>query len=138
MVQTRDWQLGEHLVRFEVPDILLFKLRGPLRYEDARRITTIYREVAAQGPVFTIADVSDTSIDKEARAYFAEHLRPEWYRSIALIGASLLQRAAIKSILVGLYLRGGWELFPEFVESEAQARAYSARKRAQQHAPRAA
>ena len=131
MISSREWSFGNHRARFESPDVLFFYLNGAIRLEDARAIIDIYREVTARGPLFTVGEVSNTSSDKEARAYLGKHLEPKWFQGSALIGAGLLQQAAIKSILVTLYLTTQWDLFPEFVDSEARARAFVARKRAE-------
>jgi hypothetical protein len=136
--QSQEWKFGGHCARLEAPDVLVFRFEGPLLLEEAREVIRIFKQVAASGPVYFVAHLSDTSSSKEVRNYLAQNLRAEWFQAIVLCGAGMLQMAAIKAILISLYLAGSWELLPEFVESEAQAHIRIARLRLQQESRRAA
>lgn len=136
MSQAQEWKFGQHSARFIAPDMLAFRLKGPVRMEDAREIVRILRQAAAGGPLFAMTHLSDTSSSQEVRQHLAQHIQPEWLQGIIFSSAGPLQKAAIKAVLITLYLRGTWRLLPEFVESEAHAQALVARLRMQQRAQR--
>ena len=135
MSQSREWTFGTHRARLESADVLVFQLTGPISLSDAHELVRVFQQAACNGPLYAVVRFSDTSSNKEVRAYIAQNLRARWLQGVVLSGAGPLQKASLKAVLISLYLTG-WDVPVEFVDSEAQAHALIARLRLQ--APRKA
>jgi hypothetical protein len=121
MSVIKEWTFGTHHARRESADLLRFTYQGPTRVEDVDNALAICREMAAEGPIFVISDVSQSFIEKESRERFSQRLRPEWFHGLVYVGADTLQRAIIKAIVVALYLAGDSPVDVEFAETEEEA-----------------
>jgi hypothetical protein len=137
MSQHREWNFGTHRARSESSDLLVFRLEGSVGLADAREIVHVFQQVAYYGPVFAVVHLSNTSSTKEVRDYLSKNLRPRWFQAVVLTGANPMQKAALKALLISLYLTG-WSVPVEFAETEAQASALTVRLRLQQKPRRAA
>ena len=128
MRETREWSIGpRHHFRFEAPGVLWLKVRGETTLEDAHGTVATYRELGSRRPFVFVADISEaTSLSREARRYSARHLRAEWFRDVAYIGArpglKLLLRA--RFFLLSVLRRSSARLF--FFDTEAAARTWLA------------
>lgn len=105
MAEPREWEIGQHQLHFEPPDILWVKHRGPVSLEEAIRMVAVARELGASRPFFLVGDLKEAGLPElEAGRYFSEHLRFEWLLGSLYTGTRLAQRAAIKGILLAAYL----------------------------------
>jgi hypothetical protein len=137
MSSIKEWTFGTHQARWDYSDLLHMTCKGPTRVDDVDSILAICREVAEQGPIFVISDVTKSTIDKASRERFTQGLRAEWFHGLVYVGADALQRAIIKAIVIALYLTGKWRVDVEFAETEAEALELIARmRRARGVAPR--
>lgn len=121
MSATKEWTFGTHHARWEHPDLLRVTFRGPTRVEDVDSLFAIYRELVAERPIFVIADISRSTIDKAARERFSHTIRAEWFHGLIYVGADALQRAITKAIVLALYLAGNWRVDVEFAETDEEA-----------------
>ena len=121
MSLIKEWTFGTHSARWESPDLLRLSWRGPTRIEDVDHAVAIFQEVAAQGPIFVISDVSGSTIDKAAREHLSQSLQAEWFHGLIYVGANALQRAITKAIVIALYLTGKWRVDVEFAETDEEA-----------------
>jgi hypothetical protein len=131
MTTHREWTFGTNSVRFEPPDLVLSNYKGTTRLEDARRTIDIYKELGAKQPFFLIVDVTDSSIDKQAREFLTQNVRTEWLLGVVYVGAGLAQKAATKAMSIALYVTGKWSIDFLFANSQQEARAIYERKRAE-------
>jgi hypothetical protein len=129
MMVQREWMFGTNRVRFEPPNLVVAKFVGTTALEDARRTIQVYKEVGSEQPFFLIADISESSIDKPARDYLTQNVRPEWLLGVVYVGAGLVQKAATKAMAIAIYVTGKSNLEFLFADTEAQARALYERKR---------
>ncbi|MDY7230141.1 hypothetical protein [Hyalangium rubrum] len=121
MSATKEWTFGTHHARWENPDLLRVTFRGPTRVEDVDNLFAIYRALVTERPIFVIADISRSTIDKAARERFSHTIRAEWFHGIIYVGADALQRAITKAIVLALYLAGNWRVDVEFADTEEEA-----------------
>jgi hypothetical protein len=139
MSSIKEWTFGAHQARWEYSDLLRITCQGPTRVEDVDSILSICEEVAADGPIFVISDVTKSTIDKASRERFTQNLRAEWFHGLVYVGADALQRAIIKAIVIALYFTGKWRVDVEFAQTEEEALQIIARmRRARGVAPRLA
>ncbi len=103
--------------------------RGPIRVEDVDSLAAVWREVAAERPVFVASYLAGSTIDREAREHFSRSLRAEWFHGLIYVGADPLQRAITKAIVIGLYFDSHWRVDVEFVRTEQEAQRVIARLR---------
>jgi hypothetical protein len=129
MTTQRDWSFGQHTARFEPPDLVLAKFKGPTNLNDAKRAIEIYKEVAAKGQFFLIVDVSESEIDKAAREHLTQNVRTEWLLGVVYVGAGFVQKAATKAITLAFYASGKTTVDFLFANSEEEARALYKRKK---------
>ena len=129
MSLIKEWKFGTHTARWEDAELLRVCWQGPMRVEDVDSVVAIFQEVAAQGPIFVVSDVSSSTIDKEAREHFSQSLRAEWFHGLIYVGANALQRAITKAIVIALYFTGRWRVDVEFAETEQEALGLVARLR---------
>lgn len=121
MSLIKEWTFGTHRARREHPDLLRLTFEGPTRVEDVNSVIAIFQEVAAEGPIFVISDVSGSTIDKAAREHLSQSLRAEWFHGLIYVGADALQRAITKAIVIALYFTGTWKVDVEFAETDDEA-----------------
>lgn len=138
MSAQTEWSFGTHTARFEQPDILVVRFRGPTSFEEAKRSVDICQELGSRQPFFLIMDVSDSTIDPKSREYISRSLKEEWFHGLIYVGLGLAQRAMAKAILLALYFTGKWNVQVDFVPTEEAARALIVRKREQGKLPKAA
>ena len=129
MSLTKEWKFGTHIARWEEGELLRVLWQGPMRVEDVDSAVAIFQEVAEQGPIFVVSDVSRSTIDKQAREHFSQSLRAEWFHGLIYVGANALQRAITKAIVIALYFTGQWRVDVEFAETEQEALGLVARIR---------
>jgi hypothetical protein len=121
MSLIKEWKFGTHIARWEEGELLRVLWQGPMRVEDVDSAVSIFQEVAEQGPIFVVSDVSRATIDKQAREHFSQSLRAEWFHGLIYVGANALQRAITKAIVIALYFTGQWRVEVEFAETEQEA-----------------
>jgi hypothetical protein len=121
MSLIKEWTFGAHSARWEEPDLLRVRWRGPTRVEDVDSVVAILQEVASQRPIFVISDVTRSTIDKAARDRMSQSLRAEWFHGLIYVGADALQRAITKAIVIALYFTGKWRVDVEFAGTEEDA-----------------
>ena len=131
MQNQREWVFGTHRAYFEEPDLLVMKFVGPAKVEDSRKVLEICEAVGTKQPVFVISDVSNATIEKDARELLVQHAKAEWFRGHIYLGTGPLQRAGAKALMLALYFTGKWTVDVDFAESERVARELVAKKRAQ-------
>jgi hypothetical protein len=134
MEQQREWRIGTSELRFEPPDLLRAEFRGELSLEETKRLVDVYRELSAR-PFYMVADLREvTAIPEEVRSYLSEHADPRWILGVIYVGARLVHKAAVKSLLVGAWLLGRAEKSElakiHFASTPAQAQELLARLRA--------
>ena len=136
MESRREWAFGACRAYFEEPDILLVE-PGPTSLEVARFLVDLYRELGTQRPLFLLVKVAGSPLTMEARGYFRQHLRSEWFRASFHIGAGVLDRAMSKALYAGGIFIRAWTAKIYYVDTEEEARARLAQLRAEQTAPSA-
>ena len=129
-----EWSIGQHREDFEEPDLLVGKMGGPVNLEDAKALTEIYRELGTRRPIFVIVDVKDSPANAEARSYFTQQLRQEWFRGVVFVGAGMLEKAIGKAMTVAFYFTGKWKSEFLFAETLEEARTLVDRMRTRQSA----
>jgi hypothetical protein len=134
MTAPREWAFGTHRATFEPPDLVVAWFHGTCRLEDAQRAIDIYREVGSQQPFFLIVDTTYATLDKEARDYLTQNVRPEWLLGVVYVGAGLVQRAVTKALAIALSATGKWTIDFLFARTLEEARTLYARKAAERGA----
>jgi hypothetical protein len=135
MEQQREWRIGASDLRFEPPDLLRAHFRGEFSLEETRRLVEVYRELSAR-PFYMVADLREvTAIPEETRRYLSEHADPRWILGIIYVGARLVHKAAVKSLLVAAWMLGRADKSElakiHFASTPAQAQNLLGRLRAQ-------
>lgn len=125
----REWRFGENHGHFEAPDLLVMTFRGTLDAEGAKRVVEIYREVTRNGPVFVLLDLAGSNVDAAARNYMSKNISPDWFHVMVGHGAGFVQKAVLKSLVIGASLFGKASMELEFANDETGARALIERKR---------
>ncbi len=128
----REWQVGPHRAHFEDPDVLIVRMSGPTSLENARGLVEVYREVGTRQPMFCVLNVKDSPVSADARKYFTQQLRSEWYHAIIFVGAGVLERAMGKAMTVAFYFTNKWTAEFLYADTEEQARGLIAQARAKQ------
>ncbi|HZH75232.1 MAG TPA: hypothetical protein VEY88_04310 [Archangium sp.] len=136
MEQKREWTIGASVLRFEPPDLVWADFRGTLTVEDIARMMDVYRELNRSGPFFMVADLRALGpINEEVQRYFSENVDSKWIHAVIYVGARLVQKAAVKGLLVASWLLGRMEKSElskiHFAATHAQALELLARLRAQ-------
>jgi len=134
MESKREWVFGACRASLEEPDVLLVE-PGPTSLEVARFLVELYRELGTQRPFFLLVKAVGNPLTVEARGYFRQHLRTEWFRAAFLIGAGIRVRAMGKALYVGGIFIRAWKADIHYVDTEEEARARVAQLRAEQAAP---
>ncbi|REG23535.1 hypothetical protein ATI61_1163 [Archangium gephyra] len=130
MTTQRDWMLGTHHARFDPPDTLRMTIKGDIGLEDARKLTDICREVAEKQPIYLVVDVTGLGgISPELRSFASKNMHASWYRGVVYVGASLVTKAALKSVAMVLYLTGKSPFDIDFVDTPDQVSAAIQRQR---------
>ena len=131
MEPKREWVFGDCRASFEEPDLLLVE-PGPTSLEVARFLVDVYRELGTQRPFFLLVKVGESPLSVEARGYFRQHLRSEWFRASFLIGAGVMVRAVGKALYAGGIFIRAWTAKIYYVDTEEEARARVTQLRAEQ------
>ncbi len=129
MTAQREWTFGNNQVDFEPPDLVVARFNGAMNLEEAERTIEIYRDLGTREPFFLISNVSDSSMEKEAREYLTQNMRTEWLLGVVYVGAGLVQKAATKAMTFAVSLTGGTNMDFLFAGTEEEARALYERKR---------
>ncbi|MBZ4417131.1 STAS/SEC14 domain-containing protein [Myxococcus sp. RHSTA-1-4] len=126
MTPAREWSIGpRHHFRLEEPGVLWLKVRGETTLEDAHGTVATYRELGTRKPFVFVADITEaTSLSREARRYSARHLRAEWFRDVAYIGARPGMKVLLRVRFFLLSLLRGSSARVFFFGTEAAARAW--------------
>ncbi len=126
----REWRIGATHIWFEPPDLVWHKSRGVTPLEECTAYVEVYRELAAQGPYFSVVDMSEAGrMEDETRRYLSEAVQTEWLKGVIYIRARLLHKAIATSIGVFHRLMGRPTLDAHFVSTEEEARALIVRMR---------
>jgi hypothetical protein len=97
--------VGNHIFRFEPPDIFWAKFRGPIMLEDAVRAVRIYQEMSDVRPFIFVGEMKELGrLDPEAGRYLGENLPSLWILGNIYIGTRLLHRALAKGIALASLL----------------------------------
>jgi len=134
MEPQREWVFGACRVYLEEPDVLLVH-PGPTSLEVAQFLVELYRELGTRRPLFLLLKIGGDPLSMEARGYFRQHLRSEWFRCVFIIGASIMVRAVAKALHAGGVFIRAWTATMYYVDTEEEARAHVARLRAEPGAP---
>ncbi|HLK99271.1 MAG TPA: hypothetical protein VK539_01760 [Myxococcaceae bacterium] len=134
MEPRREWVSGTCRAYFEEPDVLLVH-PGPTSLETAQFLVELYRELGTRRPLFLLLKVEGDPLSMEARGYFRQHLRTEWFRCVFIIGASIMTRALGKALYAGGVFVRAWTAAVYYVDTEEEARTRVAQLRAEQPAP---
>ncbi|MDI1433915.1 STAS/SEC14 domain-containing protein [Polyangium sorediatum] len=124
------WEgFGEHVYRFEAPDVVHIRNVGDVALEDMQRMFELIRAARAQvgGLVFWLSDITQMGhVRAEARKLAIESDTNKNLRGTAIYGGNFKQRAiANLAIKAARVLRPSRVLTPfKFVATEAEARAY--------------
>ncbi|QRO01250.1 hypothetical protein JRI60_20585 [Archangium violaceum] len=103
----REWMVGDHIFRFEPPDVIWATYHGPLTLEHATRVMGIFQELREFHPLIVVSVMKDAGrLDPEAGRYFSEKIPSEWSLGTIYIGARLLHRALAKGIALAAQLTG--------------------------------
>ncbi|RKG82094.1 STAS/SEC14 domain-containing protein [Corallococcus exercitus] len=139
MAVLREWVFGTQRVSLESSDILWTKVRGSFSETDVRELVEVFHELGAgpDKPLYLVVDLSSSEgLSVAPRKYLAEHVRPTWFRGVVFFGAKRTHREVLRALVVALNFTGDAKLEAEFVDSEAQARAWlEAHRRRQDGAP---
>ena len=135
MEHQREWRIGASVLRFEPPDLLWGEFRGEFSLEETKRLVEVYRELSSR-PFYMVADLREvTAISEETRRYLSEHADPGWILGVIYVGARLVHKAAVKSLLVAAWLLGRAEKSElskiHFASTPTEAQELLARLRAQ-------
>ncbi len=122
MESRREWAFGPCRVYFEEPDLLVVH-PGHTSLEVARFLVDLYRELGIQRPLFLLVRIGGLPLTMEARGYFRQHLRSEWFRSVFFIGAGIMDRAMGKALYAGGIFIRAWKADIYYVDTEEEARA---------------
>lgn len=141
MAVLREWVFGTQRVSLESSDILWAKVRGTFSEKNVRELVDVFRELGAgpDKPLYFVADLSDAGpegLSVAPRKYLAEHVRPNWFRGVVFIAAKRMHREVLQALVVALQFIDNTKLEAEFVDSEAQARAWVEAHRRRQESPR--
>ncbi|MFB1480653.1 STAS/SEC14 domain-containing protein [Corallococcus sp. RDP092CA] len=139
MAVLREWVFGTQHVSLESSDILWAKVQGTFSEEDVRALVGVFRELGAgpDRPLYFVVDLRDSGPEGLAvapRKYLAEHMRPNWFHAVVFFGARRTHRAVLQALVVALQFVDDTKLEAEFVDTEAQARAWLAAHRRRQEA----
>lgn len=125
--------VGQHVTYFEEPDIIYMKLIGAVVESQGGELNRLHREFGrGRDHVFLLFDLSDLEkIDPGVRKEAGATLKMIPMRGAAIFGAPMKAKVVAKLILTAMNLfKSEHEKAPvQFVENEAEARAFIARRR---------
>ncbi|MBZ4334717.1 STAS/SEC14 domain-containing protein [Corallococcus interemptor] len=140
MVVMREWVFGTQRVSLESSDILWIKVRGAFSETDVRALVDVFHELGAspEKPLYLVVDLSSSEgLSVAPRKYLAEHVSTTWFRAAVFFGAKRTHREVLRALVVALNFIRDTKLEAEFVDSEAQARAWlESHRRRHEAAPR--
>ncbi len=136
---SQEWNIGPMYVRFEEPDVLYSRGEGSTDAESIRAFNRLAEELARKhGRMYLIADMSKaTGMDPQARKASSEYTGGRSpFEGMVVCGASFTMRTVVNMMLRAGQLLGR-ESNLHFVETEADARAWIAERRAKAAASKA-
>ncbi|RKG57040.1 STAS/SEC14 domain-containing protein [Corallococcus sp. AB011P] len=140
MAVLREWVFGTQRVSLEASDILWTKVRGAFSETDVRELVDVFHELGAgpDKPLYLVVDLSSSEgLSVAPRKYLAKHVRPAWFRAVCFFGAKRTHREVLRALVAVVNFVGDTKVEAEFVDSEAQARAWlESHRRRQAPAPR--
>lgn len=137
-MQAEEWTFNTHEARFEPPDTVWITFRGRTELEDVRWAADLFRQLAANGPIFIASDVRDSTLTTEARDFIAREGMPELVRAALYIGSPFPQKAMGKAINLTAILMGKPTVEMVFVDDADQAREWIEKARARRPRGRSA
>ncbi|MDI3287622.1 hypothetical protein [Polyangium sp. 15x6] len=129
-LSNTDWEaFGEHVYRFEAPDIVHIRNVGDVAVEDMRRMFELIQTGVAHvgGPVFWLAGIARMGhVHAEARKLAIESDTARNLQGTAIYGGNFQQRAISNlAIKAARLLRPARASTPfKFIATESEARAY--------------
>lgn len=121
----REFQVGEHRLRFIPPDTIRLWWKGRCSRTDFEGILEWSTRQTGGRPYFVIADLSQLAmIDSDAREFAAKDTREHAIQRVAMLGASFHIRVVVSMVTRAMILfhheqRGKMRFFDN--EAEAQA-----------------
>ncbi|HEX2643350.1 MAG TPA: hypothetical protein VHU81_10180 [Thermoanaerobaculia bacterium] len=126
-------RVGQHITYFEDPDIIYMKLIGEVTAAEGVDLNRLHRDFGrGRSHVFLLFDLSELEkIDAGVRKEAGATLKMIPMRGAAIFGAPMKARVLAKLILTAMNLfKGEDEKAPvQFVDSEADARAFIDKRR---------
>ncbi|HEX2224325.1 MAG TPA: hypothetical protein VHN15_08970 [Thermoanaerobaculia bacterium] len=133
MDSGQKYQVGQHVTYFEEPDIIYMKLIGAVAAAEGDELNRLHRDFGrGRDHVFLLFDLSDLEkIDPGVRKDAGATLKMIPMRGAAIYGAPMKAKVVAKLILTAMNLfKSEHEKAPvQFVDDEAAARAFIARRR---------
>ena len=138
-----DGRIGNHLCRFEEPDIIYMEFHGPVSLAEGREVNRRHAEWgASHDDVFFLINLKELeSIDPQVRKEAGPVMQAMPLRGAGVYAAPLKARVVAKLILTAVNMfRSEGERVPfHFVPTEEEARAWIEKRRRELGiAPRAA
>lgn len=128
-------QVGKHFTTLEEPDILYMKLVGDVSNAEVKEINRAHLEYGQLGKhLYYLIDLSELdNLAPQVRKEASDTVKLLPLRGTAIYGAPLKAKVLAKLMLTASNMfRGGKNPNPvEFVDSEAEARAWITKRRAQ-------
>lgn len=116
------WQFGTHRAVLEEPDLIRVTFEGPFRFEDAREVLEIYRDVCGERPRYLVADIGRSSMDAATRKYFGSEVDPRWFLGVVYVGADLLLRVITDALTALVFFQREQHYEVRFVDTDQEAR----------------
>jgi len=124
-------KIGNHVAKFEPPDLLHLSLRGDLSVEDVQGISAFVRANRAKGShLVLLADLAELgNVAPEARKVVAHEKTMPLYRGMAMYNATFRTRVLMKLVLGATRLLSDVRTPIRFFQTEAEARHWSNSRR---------
>ncbi len=126
-------KVGQHVTYFEEPDIIFMKLVGAVVESEGGELNRLHRDFGrGRSHVFLLFDLSDLEkIDPGVRKEAGATLKMIPMQGAAIFGAPMKARVVAKLILTAMNLfKSETDKTPIlFLDTEAEARAFIARRR---------
>ncbi len=130
---SQEWKINRMHIRFEEPDILFSRGEGETDAETMRAFNRLAEELSAKhGQLYLLTDMTkSTGMTPEARKVSTEYSGGKSpFAGMAFFGASFAMRTLVNMMVRASQLLGRVDAPMQFVESEADARAWAADLRA--------
>jgi hypothetical protein len=127
--EKKTWTLATMELVFEPPDLLVVRSRPRQaspdeQVEDIKRHGEIVAELAKEAPVAMLIAHNGQQMSAEARKVAAKTFDPKWFRQVAMVGASITTKLAVKGITLAYAVAGKPSTPMEFFDTEADAQAF--------------